>query len=163
MNFNIAVDFIFEFEGGYVYDLADPGGKTKYGISQRQYPDINISKLTRQEALEIYKKDYWDACRCDDLPDELKLAVFDCGVNQGCDGNSGFVAQKLLQRVLHVSQDGIIGPITLNTLWSFQGKFERLLQIYLTERALRYAKTKRIEKFGHGWFRRLFVIAMTGV
>ncbi|WP_425526518.1 glycosyl hydrolase 108 family protein [Xanthomonas oryzae] len=48
-------------EGGYVNDPRDPGGETQWGISKRAYPELNIRALTRDQAIEIYRRDYWGA------------------------------------------------------------------------------------------------------
>jgi len=83
MTFELAVEFILEKEGGYVNDPDDPGGETKFGISKRAFPRINISDLTESHAKELYHQYYWQPMRCNELPDRLRLPVFDCAVNQG--------------------------------------------------------------------------------
>ena len=66
--FETAVDFILSVEAGLVNDPSDPGGLTKFGISQRAYPDVNIRDLTLDGAKTLYRKDYWNRCSCDKLP-----------------------------------------------------------------------------------------------
>ena len=78
-----AIDFVLSMEGGYVNDPKDPGGETKYGISKRAYPNVDIAGLTESKAKEIYKKDYWDKCGCDGLPVGIDILVFDTAVNMG--------------------------------------------------------------------------------
>lgn len=95
-------------EGGYVNDPVDPGGETKYGISKRSYPHVDIMSLTWGQAAGIYKRDYWDAVRGDDLPAGLDLVAFDGAVNSGVSRGS-----KWVQSALGVDQDGRIGPVTL--------------------------------------------------
>lgn len=56
-------------EGGYVNDPKDPGGETKYGVSKKAYPNLDIARLTVDEAIEIYKNDYWIPARVDSLSD----------------------------------------------------------------------------------------------
>ena len=60
-----AINHTLELEGGYVNDPNDSGGQTKYGISKKAYPDLDIPNLTIAQAMEIYRKDYWDRCKCD--------------------------------------------------------------------------------------------------
>ena len=36
------IDRLIEREGGYVNHPRDPGGETKYGITKRTYPDLDI-------------------------------------------------------------------------------------------------------------------------
>jgi lysozyme family protein len=82
-NIDKAVDFVLSIEGGYVHDPSDPGGETKYGISKRSYPSLDIPSLTVEDAKSIYKRDYWDRCNCDHLERGMDIAVFDCAVNMG--------------------------------------------------------------------------------
>ena len=59
-SFNFAISHIFMFEGGYVNDPLDKGGETKYGISKRQYPHLDIKNLTKEDAGKIYYRDYFE-------------------------------------------------------------------------------------------------------
>jgi len=82
-NFRKSLKFTLKWEGGYVSDPHDPGGETKWGISKGAYPDLDIENLTAEKASEIYAKDYWDKCGCDNIPYPLCTAVFDSAVNCG--------------------------------------------------------------------------------
>jgi lysozyme family protein len=93
-NWDKAIDFVISIEGGYVNDPKDPGGETKYGISKRAYPDVDIANLTAAEARQIYKRDYWDKCSCDDLPDGRDILVFDTAVNMGVGVAMNFLTQS---------------------------------------------------------------------
>lgn len=81
--FGRCIAFVFESEGGYVNDPNDKGGETKFGISKRSYPNINIADLTRQQAELIYKADYWHASAADSQPWPLCLIVLDTAVLHG--------------------------------------------------------------------------------
>lgn len=83
--FELCVQFIFDREGRVLENNpADPGGLTKFGVSRKSYPNLDIANLTEQQAKEIYYRDYWTPLACDDFEDpRLALAVFDTGVNQG--------------------------------------------------------------------------------
>ena len=50
MTFDEAFDTLIGHEGGYSNDPRDPGGETRYGISKRAYPDVNIATLTLEQA-----------------------------------------------------------------------------------------------------------------
>jgi len=82
-DFDKAIKFVLKWEGGYSNDLNDPGGETKYGISKRSYPELDISKLTLKQAKEIYYQNYWLKCGCDSLPYPFNIVVFDTAVNMG--------------------------------------------------------------------------------
>jgi len=90
-DFARAVAFVLHHEGGYVANPADPGGETKYGISKRSYPDLDIAALTEADARAIYYTDYWPTAA--NLPMPLAMVVFDTAVNMGRG-----VAQSLLTK-----------------------------------------------------------------
>ena len=75
--FDEIIEGVLKHEGGYVNDPTDLGGETNFGITKRFYPDVDIKNLTEEGAKEIYKKDYWDKNKVDDLPDDLKHIYFD--------------------------------------------------------------------------------------
>ena len=52
--FKLAIPRVITNEGGYVNDPDDPGGETKYGISKRSYPALDIKNLTVEQATAIY-------------------------------------------------------------------------------------------------------------
>lgn len=149
-------NWILQAEGGYVNDPMDPGGETKYGISRKAYPTVDIKNLTLDKAKEIYRRDYWAACRCDDLPQRVALAVFDGAVNMGAK-----TSIKILQVCLGVTPDGIIGPVTLSALGN-QSE-HRVLRNILAQRAVNYMKlilnNPTLWKFALGWMRRMFSLA----
>ena len=104
-NFEACMAEVFKHEGGYVNDPHDPGGETNMGISKRSYPKENIRGMTRARAAQIYRKDFWDKLKCDDLPAGLDLVAFDAGVNSGPARGA-----KWLQQAVGVTADGKIGP-----------------------------------------------------
>lgn len=105
--FDDALALILDLEGGgkITDDPADPGGLTRWGISQRAYPDLDIRNLSRDEAAAIYRRDYWQPMGCDGYPYVTALMLFDCAVNQGLP-----TAARLAQAAAGVAVDGIIGP-----------------------------------------------------
>jgi len=56
--FNEIIEVILEHEGGYVDDPHDRGGETKYGITKRFYPNVDIKNLRNEQAKIIYHQDY---------------------------------------------------------------------------------------------------------
>ena len=95
MNFDDAVAFVLEREGGLSDLIGDSGGLTKFGISKNNHPKIDIANLTKEQAIEIYRTDYWQKLHCDELPSGLDLLVFDAAVNEG-----SVRAAQMLQAVL---------------------------------------------------------------
>ena len=79
-----ALKFTLAWEGAeYTNDPDDPGGETKWGISKKAYPNEDIKNLTRERALQIYARDYWNKLGCDNLVYPYNVAVFDTAVNCG--------------------------------------------------------------------------------
>lgn len=81
--FDAAFEIVVGIEGGYVNDPKDPGGETRWGISKRAYPNLDIANLTLEQAKAIYFEDYWTPAGCETMRWELALCVFDACVNQG--------------------------------------------------------------------------------
>ena len=146
--FEQAFGIVIGSEGGYVDNAADPGGRTKYGISQRSYPALDIAAMTLLDAQVIYKRDYWDKVRGDDLPPPLALLVFDAAVNCGLGR-----AARWLQAAVGVGQDGITGPGTLAAVQAGVGW--QVMARFGTERLIFMAGLPTWRQFGKGWAARL--------
>lgn len=157
MDFFDCVGIILKLEGGakITNDPSDPGGLTKYGISKRAYPALDIANLSEQEAIDIYGRDYWKPAHCNELSAPLNLYVFDTAVNMGTG-----TAMRLLQEVAGVPQDGLWGPRT-HTAVVGQDQDE-LAALYLARRALAYSGMRNFDRYGKGWLKRLFIIARAG-
>lgn len=102
---------LIEREGGYVHHPQDPGGETKYGISKRSYPDLDIPSLSLQQARDIYERDFYKRFSLDRVSDPRAAEwLMDWLVH------SGAGAIRHIQRELDVEVDGRIGPETLTAL-----------------------------------------------
>ncbi len=149
-DFHRCISVILGEEGGIANHRKDPGGLTNYGISQRSYPTLNIAALTLDDAKAIYRRDYWNPIRGDELPSGLDLLMLDSAINQGV-----VTAINLLQQALHIADDGLLGP---QTLAAANSAMPNLLDDFAAERALRYEFNRNEETFGRGWYRRLLRI-----
>lgn len=99
---------VLEHEGGYVNHPADPGGETNFGITKRVYPNLDIKSLTKDQAIGIYHRDYWMPYM-DKIKDyRVAAKLFDMSVNMGHSR-----ANKILQKSLFITADGVFGPQTL--------------------------------------------------
>ena len=145
---NTAFDLLMINEGGYVNNPHDKGGVTKYGISKKAYPNEDIENLTLDRAKEIYYRDYWTRCKCDNLPDSLSIAVFDFAVNSGIK-----TAIKKLQIALGITADGIIGNQTVGACNRLPVK--RVLDDYMDLRLDYLMSLKSWKHFGNGWGKRV--------
>lgn len=107
VTFDITASRLLSAEGNYVNNPDDPGGETKYGISKRSYPNLNIKDLTFEDAKAIYKKDFWDTVNADSLYPSVTFQLFDFAINSGIQ-----TAIRYLQRSVGVADDGHWGPIS---------------------------------------------------
>jgi len=110
--FLCAMNRLLRDEGGYSKYSDDPGGETHFGISKREYPDLDIAGLTREEAAKIYYRDWWMRYGYSDLPGPIGAKLFDLAVNIGPEH-----ATRCLQRALRAcgrapAEDGMLGPET---------------------------------------------------
>jgi lysozyme family protein len=154
--FDACMPFIFKAEGGYSDNPADPGGPTSFGITLatlRAYegdPNLtaeDVKKLTPAIAKEIYRTAYWNRMQCGALPAGLDLEVFDFGVNSG-----PAESVKTLQRLVGVTQDGSVGPITLAAVRQFNvgdliGRF--------AQARLAFYQSLNMPEFEQGWATRV--------
>ena len=137
---------------GYTNDPTDAGGETKFGISKRANPTVDILNLTWDDAKDIYYQKYWLAGSCDDLSGRVAVLHFDGCINHGISA-----ASKFLQRALNVSDDGHIGPKTI--LAANNGNSISICQQICDERLQYYknivANNPSQSKYIKGWTRRI--------
>jgi lysozyme family protein len=155
--FDRAFAMVVGIEGNYLSAeqatrQKDPGGETKFGLSKRANPDLDIASLTIEQAKGVYRRRYWEAVRGDELPYPLAAFVFDAAVNQGTDA-----AIRMLQKTLGLAPDGGRGGQTLAAARRLNREGQAL---FLADRALRYTATRNFELDGRGWLKRLFLNAM---
>jgi len=153
--YNKFIDVILAHEGGYVNDPDDHRGETRYGITKRRYPDLDIKRLTIDKAKAIYYNDFFLPLRLHYIKNDLlALHVFDMAVNAGR-GN----AIKLLQEVLNgCDSDGRIGPITGEAI-SYADITTNLVEAYKAKRIEYYykvSKRRNNKKFLNGWVNRVY-------
>jgi lysozyme family protein len=153
MPFYREIKKVVEREGGYVNDPDDPGGETKYGISKKAYPKVDIKHLTLDDAVEIYKNDYWLPAKVEQLPEGLQGQYFDMVVNQG-----KVKSARILQRACNgknknkIAVDGQVGPKTIKATAKLEP--ERLMAYRLMEYARLALTRPELEKYYYGWVKR---------
>lgn len=156
MQFDEAFEKLIGHEGGYVDDPRDPGGETKFGITKRTYPNLNIKALTLAEAKAIYRRDYWARVQAELLPAGIRFDAFDMAVNSGVTA-----AIKLLQTTVCVEADGIIGPQTMTAIRAMPAI--RFVAHFNARRLLFMTDLKNWPAHGKGWARRVAENILTGV
>lgn len=84
-SFQSALGRTFKEEGGYAARDAN-GAAVNFGINQAAHPEVNVATMTREQAAQIYKHDYWDAIEGDTLSKSnpaLAHVAFDSAVIAG--------------------------------------------------------------------------------
>jgi lysozyme family protein len=148
---------ILFIEGGYDNDPADPGGETKYGICKRQYPNLDIKALTEDQALEIYKKDYWGQHRLDDINSQVVAnVIFYLIVNLGAHPAITLVQRALVKYHKTLVIDGAMGS---KTIYAINSTLDIGLDDSIRVLACAYylnlvTKNHSLDKFFKGWIRR---------
>lgn len=158
MNFDTAFTKLLKFEGDYSNDKDDPGGATRYGVTEAVARENGYSGPMRELPLDfakaVYKRKYWDAVQADSLPPAVRYAVFDAAVNSG-------PRQSILwlQRAVGVKDDGVIGPQTLKAIGELAP--DGLLRRVLGQRLVFLSSLSNWPAFSRGWARRVGDLLMS--
>lgn len=116
-NFDKSITIVLQHEGGYVNNAADPGGETKYGITKRTYPDVDIKNLTVDQAKAIYKRDFWAPYKYDAITsDDVATKIFDTAVNVGSKRAFRFAQQAANKFGKGLGEDGVMGNLSVNAI-----------------------------------------------
>jgi lysozyme family protein len=146
------------FEGGYVDNPHDPGGATLKGVTQAVYtawlishgrPDAAVRDASDADIQAIYRAQYWDPVRADDLYDGLDLVMTDTGW-----GSGPVMAIQMLQRLVGVTADGQFGAITLAAV-NAQWNSTHLINALCAVRMSFFQRLTTWKYFGAGWTVRL--------
>jgi lysozyme family protein len=158
-NWDRVIRLVLQHEGGYVDHPKDPGGATNFGITiavlrayrRRSVTKADVQSMTVAEAKDIYKAQYWDPIKGDELPVGLDYAVFDFCVNSGPDR-----AVRDLQKVLGtVNVDGSMGYKTIAACEAYELGIQKLIRDYCDHRLAFMKSLKTWSTFGTGWSRRV--------
>jgi lysozyme family protein len=154
-NYDHCLEMLLEHEGGFVNHPEDPGGITNLGVTKKVYEEWverevseqEMRDLTKEDVALIYKRNYWDRCKCNSLDSGVDFSIFDWAVNSGTGR-----AAKALQKIVGATADGAIGPATLS-LVSNHGP-ENLIEEIYHQRQMFYESLNTFDTFGRGWTRR---------
>lgn len=144
-------------EGGYSNHPDDPGGATMKGVTQRTYDwwrrtkgwqTQNVKNITDGEVEEIYRGQYWDAVRADELPSGVAYCVFDAAVNSG-PGR----AARWLQQHIGAGVDGVVGNETIAK--AREADPVDLINRYCGARLSFMKRLPHWKTFSNGWIRRV--------
>lgn len=158
--FDKALAVILKHEGGWVHHPADPGGITNLGVTKRTWEEwtgapaspLQMRNLTKAQVAPLYRKNYWQKLRCDEMPAGVGLVVFDFGVNAGPKR-----AARYLQTVVGTASDGQVGPATINAVKQYcrLKSAAELIRAYSEARRNYYRQLRTFRTFGKGWLRRV--------
>lgn len=164
--YTTALEATLKWEGGWANHPADPGGATYRGVTQRVYdgwrrrqgrPTRSVRAMTEAEMQAIYRLQYWDVVKGDELPAGPDAATFDAGVNSG-----PVRAARWLQKALRVAADGQVGVVTLTAASRHPDKAD-LVKALCRLRLSFVQGLKTWRSFGRGWTRRIAAIEALGV
>lgn len=155
--FKAAIAIVLKHEGGYVNDPKDAGGETKYGISKRSYPNVDIKNLTVEDATAIYYRDWWSAHPYEQMNhDQLAAKVFDTAINMGAKRAHRFLQEAANKAGAKLTVDGVIGPLSIKAINALNGdaildNFRKSQEQYYLD--LIAARPSQV-KFKNGWIKR---------
>ena len=155
--FDRLIGFVLNHEGGYVNDPTDPGGETKYGISKRSYPEVDIKNLTVEQARDIYFADWWLPLRCPEIKDDrVAQKYLDTCVNVGKSPGTKILQKAVTAAGMMVMPDGIIGPRTLAAVNSVDPVALLVQMRYYQAEYYKdlIRRNPTLAKFERGWMRR---------
>jgi lysozyme family protein len=162
-NYQSALNHVLQSEGLWSDNPADPGGATMKGITLETYrswksnPHISkddLKAISDQDVYNLYKQNYWDKIKGDDLPSGIDYAVFDASVNMGVGR-----AAKLIQEAAGVTADGVIGNGTLQAIKSANPT--DLIDKFSAEKDAFYKSLPTFGIFGKGWLNRVAQVKTT--
>lgn len=153
MTFDEAFTELLGHEGGYSDHPDDPGGKTMWGVTEKVARAKGYTGDMKDLPVEfaktkVYKPDYWDKVRADEVPAPIRYALFDAAVNSG-----PAQAIKWLQRTVGVADDGKFGPKTLEAV--LKADPEAVEARMLGYRLMFMTDLGNWRSFNRGWAKRI--------
>ena len=154
-----AVEFTLKNEGGYINHPKDPGGETNFGISKRSYPYLDIKNIKKEDAINIYFKDYWERFNYHLINNTtIRNKVFDMGVLLG-PRHSIDIFQKALSKFYPtLNLDSRIGNITSRSAneLDFDVFYPYLLETYWSYFNNLIKEKPKLKVFEKGWRKRVY-------
>ena len=166
-NFVKCVERTLKWEGGFVDNPNDPGGRTNKGITQKEYDRYrqekaeatqDVKDISDDEVVEIYYNNYYLQVHSELFEADIKVQwkVFDIGVNMGVSR-----AMRFVQTIIGTVPDGQFGPNSqmklaaykLNSNWS-----SLMMQSLVNLQTQKYkdlaTNNPKLQVFLKGWLRR---------
>ena len=161
-NWPTSLALMLKSEGHFVNHPSDPGGMTNLGVTKKAWEawvkhpvdEAEMRSLTPEIVAPFYKAQYWNPCKCDELPLGVDYAVFDFAVNAGVSR-----ASKTMQAALGTAADGIVGPATIGVATNADP--DEFLEKFSAAKEQFYRNLPTFEHFGKGWLRRVSEVKQT--
>ena len=161
-NWPTSLALMLKSEGRFVNHPSDPGGMTNLGVTKKAWEawvkhpvdEAEMRSLTPEIVAPFYKAQYWNPCKCDELPLGVDYAVFDFAVNAGVSR-----ASKTMQAALGTAADGIVGPATIGVATNADP--DEFLEKFSAAKEQFYRNLPTFEHFGKGWLRRVSEVKQT--
>jgi len=174
ITFEEIIEDVLEKEAGYVDHEADRGGPTNMGVTIHTMRSLSmdldgdgdvdaddVKALTKEQAIEVYHKQYWLKAKCDKMPEHLRHIYFDMVVNFG-PGGAGRVMQETANskyaysikrgKMAPLVIDGAVGPATLGRMDVLELDRVRSFRMLRFSRIVHNNPTQSV--FWYGWYRR---------
>jgi lysozyme family protein len=157
-DFNVSIKVILKNEGGYVNDLADPGGETNFGISRSflisvGLPNEDVKNMTVDRAIELYKQYFWKDQYSNITDQTIATKLFDLCVNMGSNQGTKLVQRSCIQLGCKIGDDGIFGKNTLAAINSCDASLliDKIIEVQSQFYKDLAASKPALAKFLKGW------------
>lgn len=134
-----AWDLAQKWEGGYSNDPDDRGGETNFGIAANFNPGVDVKKLTKQDAMDIYNRNYYQKSGADRMSPAVGLYLADAAFNQGLGGMTSIMKKA-------------IGTSDIDAMNAMDQR--EVLEKLHNARMARYRSHPKWNKYGRGWTNR---------
>lgn len=159
-DFGSTMDLMLNLEGKKSDDPRDRGGRTNFGVTQGTYnrwrdsknlPRQDVFKITKEEAMQLYKKNFWGIIGGDKLPQKTAMALMSFALTDGPEDSV-----RLVQRMLKIPATGFMGPATLAKINKLVKKYgdEGFANKVLNRQIIRYQNDEQANIYGRGWVNR---------
>jgi hypothetical protein len=159
-DFGATMDLMLNLEGKKTDDPRDRGGRTNFGVTQGTYnrwrdsknlPRQDVFKITKDEAMQLYKKNFWGIIGGDKLPQKTAMALMSFALTDGPEDSV-----RLVQRMLKIPATGYMGPATLDKINKLVKKYgdEGFANKVLNRQIIRYKNDEQAHIYGRGWVNR---------
>ena len=150
-------------KSGFSNDAADPGGATMVGVTFNTYKNYCKRNGLRQPSVDdlksipykiwrdIVHSMYWNKWKADTIKDQrVANMLVDWTWMSGAS-----ISIKRVQKILGVTQDGIVGPKTIHAINNFPGLIDAIYEARKNHFEAIVKSRPASKKFLKGWINRI--------